>query len=107
MFVSRRHLEPFSRFMARWTLRLVVHARGDRYIIAAWGSRAARWLVAKGPMETPCIDVCQIDPASGLCLGCWRTREEIAAWTSMTSPERRRIMGELAGRKARSEREGR
>jgi predicted Fe-S protein YdhL (DUF1289 family) len=52
-------------------------------------------------METPCIDVCQIDRASGLCLGCGRTILEISSWASMSSAERRRIMDELAARKRR------
>ena len=55
---------------------------------------------AKGAMETPCVDICEIDGATGLCRGCGRTIAEIANWTSMTSAERRRIMGELAARKA-------
>ena len=49
-------------------------------------------------IETPCIKVCVIDPASGLCRGCGRTLDEIALWGSMSGEERRRIMGELMGR---------
>jgi hypothetical protein len=51
-------------------------------------------------METPCVDICEIDNASGLCRGCGRTIAEIASWASMSSAERRRIMSELADRKA-------
>jgi predicted Fe-S protein YdhL (DUF1289 family) len=51
-------------------------------------------------METPCVDICEIDRASGLCRGCGRTIAEIANWASMTGAERRRIMAELAARKA-------
>lgn len=51
-------------------------------------------------METPCVDICKIDEQTGLCLGCGRTIAEIAGWASMTSTERRRIMAELAARKA-------
>jgi len=51
-------------------------------------------------METPCVDICQIDGATGLCRGCGRTVAEIANWASMSSAERRRIMSELADRKA-------
>jgi len=50
-------------------------------------------------MESPCVDVCEIDRTTGLCLGCRRTIGEIAAWSSMTSAERRRIMAELPDRK--------
>jgi predicted Fe-S protein YdhL (DUF1289 family) len=51
-------------------------------------------------METPCVDICEMDRASGLCLGCARTITEIADWASMSSAERRRIMSELPERKA-------
>lgn len=50
-------------------------------------------------METPCIQVCVIDPETELCSGCGRTRMEIARWTSMTPEERRAIMETLAQRK--------
>jgi predicted Fe-S protein YdhL (DUF1289 family) len=46
-------------------------------------------------IETPCIKVCEIDPASGLCMGCARTLAEIARWGTMSDAERRRIMEEL------------
>lgn len=31
-------------------------------------------------IASPCIDVCQMDAASGLCRGCFRTLDEIAGW---------------------------
>ncbi|MGD0142627.1 MAG: DUF1289 domain-containing protein [Rhizomicrobium sp.] len=49
-------------------------------------------------IETPCIKVCVLDPASGLCTGCGRSLDEIARWGSMSGEERKRIMGELKGR---------
>jgi len=52
-------------------------------------------------METPCIDVCEIDAASGLCIGCGRSIEEIASWSEMSSPERRAIMAMLPARRQR------
>jgi predicted Fe-S protein YdhL (DUF1289 family) len=54
-------------------------------------------------METPCIKICVIDPATGLCEGCARTLAEIAAWARLAPAERRRIMAELPRR--RNERE--
>jgi hypothetical protein len=51
-------------------------------------------------LETPCIDVCEINPATGLCAGCKRSLDEIAAWASLSSAERRRIMAELGTRDA-------
>lgn len=32
------------------------------------------------PASTPCIHVCEMDPATHLCQGCHRTQEEICAW---------------------------
>lgn len=51
------------------------------------------------PIDSPCIDICRIEPASRLCLGCWRSIEEITAWGRMSAEERRRIMEELPRRK--------
>ena len=31
-------------------------------------------------VPSPCISVCVMDPASGLCAGCYRTLAEIADW---------------------------
>jgi uncharacterized protein len=50
-------------------------------------------------MESPCVDICEIDRIMGLCLGCRRTIGEIAGWSAMTSAERQRIMAELPARK--------
>ena len=49
-------------------------------------------------METPCIKICVLDPASGLCSGCGRSLDEIADWGRFSDAERRRIMGELPER---------
>jgi predicted Fe-S protein YdhL (DUF1289 family) len=49
-------------------------------------------------METPCIKVCALDSASGLCTGCGRSLDEIARWGSMSDAERAAIMRELPGR---------
>jgi len=51
------------------------------------------------PLETPCIDICTIDEANGLCKGCYRTIDEIARWASMSSGDRRAIMAILPERK--------
>lgn len=52
-------------------------------------------------IETPCVQVCAIDAATGCCTGCGRTLAEIASWTQFTPEERRHIMGELAARRRR------
>jgi uncharacterized protein len=55
--------------------------------------------MAPETIESPCVDVCVIDPDSGLCEGCARTLEEIAGWAAYSTDERRRIMAELERRR--------
>jgi uncharacterized protein len=43
-------------------------------------------------IETPCVKVCVVDPETGFCIGCGRTRGEIGSWLSITPGERRAIM---------------
>lgn len=45
--------------------------------------------------------VCTVDGASGLCLGCFRTLQEIATWSRMTDEARDAVMTDLPGRKGR------
>jgi predicted Fe-S protein YdhL (DUF1289 family) len=49
-------------------------------------------------METPCVKTCVLDPGSGLCSGCGRTLDEIAAWGGLSEEDRRRILAELPAR---------
>lgn len=51
------------------------------------------------PVLSPCVMVCTVDGASGLCLGCYRTLEEIATWSRMTDEVRVQVMADLDGRK--------
>jgi predicted Fe-S protein YdhL (DUF1289 family) len=52
-------------------------------------------------IETPCIQVCILEPATRLCRGCGRTLDEIARWSALSDAERRRVMAELPERRAR------
>ena len=47
---------------------------------------------SEGRLETPCVNVCMLDDASGLCVGCGRSGAEIAGWVDMSPAERRAIM---------------
>ena len=49
-------------------------------------------------IESPCIKVCVIHPEARLCLGCYRSLEEIAAWSSMTPEARQAVMADLPAR---------
>jgi hypothetical protein len=53
------------------------------------------------PIATPCIKVCMVDGASGLCLGCYRTLPEIAGWGRLEADERAAIMAGLSSRRDR------
>jgi hypothetical protein len=52
----------------------------------------------KGTIATPCIDVCLIDEQVGWCVGCGRTRGEIARWSALSPQEREAIMAGLGAR---------
>ena len=52
--------------------------------------------------ESPCVRLCVVDPGTGLCLGCFRSVGEIAAWSGMTAEARRAVMADLPGRATRA-----
>lgn len=52
-------------------------------------------------MESPCINICVIQPESRLCTGCLRSIDEITQWTRMSADQRRGIMSDLPARKMR------
>lgn len=51
-------------------------------------------------IETPCVKICVVDPETGFCIGCGRTRAEIGSWLGMSVEQRRSVMGELPERVA-------
>ena len=55
-------------------------------------------LLASGP-PSPCISVCQMDDATGWCLGCKRTIDEIREWMIMLPEERQRVLDALKDRR--------
>lgn len=50
-------------------------------------------------IASPCIGLCRIDERSDLCLGCARTRDEIAMWREMPQDGRQSIWAELPERR--------
>jgi predicted Fe-S protein YdhL (DUF1289 family) len=52
----------------------------------------------RAEVESPCIKICVIHPASRLCTGCLRSIDEIGAWSKMSPEERHDIMEELPKR---------
>ena len=53
--------------------------------------------------QSPCVDVCRLDPRTGWCLGCGRTAAEIGEWVKLTPFRRNRLERELARRVAKLE----
>ena len=51
-------------------------------------------------ISTPCLGVCQIDEMSGLCKGCARNGEEIAAWQHAGPDYKLRVWDNLSRRRA-------
>jgi len=51
-------------------------------------------------VPSPCISVCRMDPAGGLCHGCLRTIDEIIAWGRMDEQAKRQAWGDIAARAA-------
>ena len=58
--------------------------------------------MTNAPLPSPCISICQIDPVSGNCLGCYRTREEIARWSRMSQDEQQNLISDLQDRRAQA-----
>jgi predicted Fe-S protein YdhL (DUF1289 family) len=54
--------------------------------------------------QSPCVDVCRLDPATGWCEGCGRTGNEIASWLAMTPELRARLRPDLDRRLAELDR---
>jgi len=51
------------------------------------------------PVPSPCIDVCRMSPATGLCEGCLRTIEEIAAWSTLDDAAKLEVWDDLDRRR--------
>jgi predicted Fe-S protein YdhL (DUF1289 family) len=48
-------------------------------------------------IESPCIGTCTLGP-DGLCVGCFRSADEIAAWLTYSADQRRALIEELPRR---------
>ncbi|MFN7642476.1 MAG: DUF1289 domain-containing protein [Burkholderiales bacterium] len=51
------------------------------------------------PVRSPCVSICRIDAASGLCVGCQRTLDEIGDWGSMADGERLEVWARIVERR--------
>ena len=55
----------------------------------------------RAEIDSPCIKICVIHPEERLCVGCYRSIEEIATWSRLTPAERQTIMADLPARAPR------
>lgn len=60
------------------------------------------------PIWSPCKNICVVDPSQTICVGCFRTLDELGRWTAMSQAERLAVKGEFPEREAayRSARKG-
>lgn len=56
-------------------------------------------MMEKPEVASPCIDVCRMDAATGLCIGCLRTLDEISAWSRASGDERQNILAAVERRR--------
>jgi uncharacterized protein len=53
-----------------------------------------------GAPASPCINICHMNEASGLCEGCLRTLDEIAAWSTLDDDAKRAVWNAIDSRHA-------
>ena len=56
-----------------------------------WPERIQAALATKRNVPSPCVSVCCIDETRGLCTGCLRSRDEIAAWSQASDDYKRGV----------------
>ena len=52
-------------------------------------------------VRSPCVNICALDE-NDLCVGCFRTGDEIAAWGKLTDDQRREVLQKVAEREQTS-----
>ena len=55
----------------------------------------------RNEIDSPCIQICVIHPTERICTGCFRSIDEIGAWSRFSDEERAEIMKELPERAPR------
>ena len=62
---------------------------------------SVRGLPPPDEVASPCTKVCEMDAGTGLCRGCFRTLDEIAAWGGLDAEGKRNVLATLSARRAR------
>ncbi|MFN7223185.1 MAG: DUF1289 domain-containing protein [Paracoccaceae bacterium] len=55
----------------------------------------------RNEIESPCIKLCVVHPEERICVGCYRSIDEIGQWSRMSPEARRAVMDELPARAPR------
>jgi uncharacterized protein len=55
--------------------------------------------MTKGP-PSPCTRQCTLNPDTNICMGCYRTLEEILDWAKLSAREKQAVLDKLADRRA-------
>ena len=50
------------------------------------------------PVPSPCVNLCTMDPDTGLCRGCLRTIAEIVQWSQADDDFKRTVWAEIKRR---------
>ena len=53
-------------------------------------------------VDSPCIGICQLDLDVDLCIGCFRTRDEVAVWGAASDGVKREILAKIRERRGAS-----
>lgn len=69
--------------------------------LLAGRARELRAAAKDAQVPSPCISVCRMNEGSGLCEGCFRTLDEIAAWAGLDDGGRRAVWALIEQRIAR------
>jgi len=64
------------------------------------GNRPRRRPEFDTSVPSPCITVCQVDNATGCCIGCFRSIDEIREWPILSADDKRAVLARIAERKA-------
>lgn len=57
-----------------------------------------RGTTSVGEIASPCISVCTLLEPQGICVGCFRTLEEIAQWSVLDAAAKRAVLAALPAR---------
>jgi uncharacterized protein len=53
---------------------------------------------ARDEVESPCVKLCVVHPEARICIGCYRSIDEITIWSRLTHEARADLMAELPNR---------